>query len=107
MSPQLLGMDGMIFLNGLEFYDDKFFNQQVSAKSFVEFNAIVFNRDWHLPTHAQAAFLEFMRQSYFINRFQQPRPKRRVQFVSRIHDLTCDLIWSHGCFGLCALCASA
>ena len=60
--------------------------------------------DGLLTNNLQAALFQFMRQHGFINRFQQPRPKGRVNFERGIHHLLGNFIFSHKIFAPLRLC---
>lgn len=43
----------------------------------------------------ETAFVQFVTQHFFINRFQKPRPNRPVNFDAGVHYLSRNLIFSH------------
>src|SRR4051812_4192524 len=55
----------------LQLNDHFIFDQEVCAKSFIESEFVIANRNWHLPFYPQSNFTKLMRQHDFIHALQQ------------------------------------
>jgi len=76
-------------------HDHEIIDDQVSAKAFVEPDSIPCDRNNYLPFHGVAVFPKFMRKQDFVNDFEDAWPQPSVQAVSRVNDLSRDLILFH------------
>ena len=74
-------------LYGFEFDDNPMVHQQIRAKTFIESQPIVRDRNRVLSFDGEATFPKFMRENNFINRFKKPWAERRVNSESRIEYL--------------------
>jgi len=78
VGQHLLGMYRKSAFNRLDFDNDDAFHKQVDAQTFVELQAIVFERHRFLPGDIQAPSFEIPGENRFVNRFQESRPQTPV-----------------------------
>src|SRR5215208_2409422 len=95
MGAELFRVNRMVVFDRLEFDDDGFFNEQVSAKAFVEFETVVFDGNRHLPADGKAAFLQFVRKGDLIDSLQKARSEMGVKLVGSIDDYSRDFVGFH------------
>jgi hypothetical protein len=96
VSAKLLGMNRMVLFHRFKLHDDRIFHQQVSSKPLIKFHTFVFHGNRDLASYLQAASLQFESQRHLAHRFQQTRPKLRLNSVGGINDLRGDFVWLHG-----------
>ncbi len=88
-------MNGSDCFDGLKLHDDFVYNHQIGTKPLSQFNRFIYNGDGQLPYYLEIPLFEFVCEYLFVYGFQQSRPKRRVNFIGRIHDNFRDLILRH------------
>lgn len=88
LGQQLLAVQWLERFDRLQL-DDKFVsNEQISAETFLEGDAVVRNGNRFLPFDRETVLTEFIGEQDFVDRFQETRPKSRVQLVGPVkHDL--------------------
>ena len=80
----LFGVDGVQCFDGLQVHDHQVGNQQVGAKPFIEAQLFETNGNRNLPLNTKAKSAQFVGKHDFINRFEQTRPKSRVNFKRHV-----------------------
>jgi hypothetical protein len=92
IGQQLFGMNRREALNRFDLHDNPVLDQKIDAASFVEAQAVIFERDGDLPSGAQTAPLKIARQHPFIDGLQQSGAETGVQLVGCIDDRSRDLV---------------
>src|SRR5262249_6658527 len=80
-------------LHGFQLNDDFAFNQKIGAKSFVEDNFVVTDRNGNLTLNLKSLFSQFMSEGDFINAFEQARASSCVHSESGIENQFGKLIF--------------
>jgi len=95
LGEQSLGVNGNKVLDGLQFHDHQVFHDQVGAKSHLELEAIIDDRERHFAVHVQPALAQFIGENHFINRFEQSRSEVGMNMECRIDYDFGDFIFVH------------
>lgn len=75
LGEDLFAVNSRKFFNRLQFDNDFVLDQEVSAKSLVEDQCVISNRDGNLPFNAKVVLAQFMRQNHFINTLKETRSR--------------------------------
>jgi hypothetical protein len=85
-------MHWMEFLNGLQFNDHGFFDQQIDAISRIEPDALVHDRQNDLSLHFKPMSRKLMNQTNFISTFEHTRPEFFVNVDRKLNYLARNMI---------------
>ena len=83
------------FFNRFQFQYNFVFDDNISPKSFVEPDAMEFNRDWNLSLNPQAGFPKHMHKKHLINSLKQSRAKLHVKTHGTINHDFSDFVFRH------------
>jgi hypothetical protein len=68
-------MNWQQFFNGFDFNDNRIFYNQIHFVRGLEFDALIIDRQVHLPLKLKTYLTKFITKTFFINRFQQAGPQ--------------------------------
>lgn len=91
VSQQLLAMDGSKLLDRFDFDDQRALDDQVCPEALRENDAVIFNRDRHLPVDIEARFAEHRCKYRLVDGLEQTGSQVSVKAETAIDDRPRDL----------------
>jgi len=81
----------------LQFYNEAVFHQQINPVTAVQQDTLVLHGKFQLAGILKPRYFQFIRQSFFVGRFQQTRTRFPMYLYPEPDDLACKRIPLHLC----------
>ena len=80
-------------IHTFQFQNHLALNHYIKSITTVQLYVLIYNRNRLLPFKGQTAQFQFMTQTFFVSRLQQPRPQMPMYLDCRADRLTCQIFF--------------